>query len=96
MPRHLHPTHRLKAKQKGVQNQTAPKFERNAEKAGCKEAGKDGGGSRPEIRDVKRQWNAAGGRLRLLRQTATATPQLPQLPLGAGAGTSSGGGGWQG
>lgn len=76
MPRHLHPTHRLKAKQKGVQNQTAPKFERNAEKAGCKEAGKDGGGSLPEIRDVKRQWNAAGGRLRLLRQTATATPQL--------------------
>lgn len=95
MPRHLHPTHRLKAKQKGVQNQTAPKFERNAEKAGCKEAGKDGGGSRPEIRDVKRQWNAAGGRLRLLRQTATATPQLAQ-PVGAGAGTSSGGGGWQG
>lgn len=89
MPRQLRPTHRLEAKQKGVQKTDgATKPGRNAEKAGCKEAEKDGGGNRPEIRDAKRLWNAAGGRLRLLRQTATATPQLAQ-PVVAGAGTGS-------
>lgn len=92
MPRQLHPTHRLEAKQKkgGAKKQTATKPWRNAEKAGCKEAGKDGGGKRcrPEIRDARRLWNAAGGRLRLLRRTATATPQLAQ-PMGAGVGTGS-------